>query len=460
LRCKIIASLGPSMDSLDIVVNAVLEGASAFRINFTHGDESVWARYVEYVRKAEKITGRFVALIGDLTGPSIRLGTVEPPMVLKKGETAYIVPSEKGSAEKREIPLPSREVFDQLEVGDVIVMDDGKVRMRVSDVSRNRVEVVALTDAVIKSRKALVVTNKEFDLPALTPRDLRNLDFALEKGFDYVALSYVRRGSDIAMLKSILRRKGREDVGVIAKIETRSAIRNLEEIVEAADVVLVARGDLGMNFGLEEVPSLQRYIVHKALEVGKPVIVATQLLESMLGSPVPTRAEVVDITMAVSEGADALMLTGETAVGKYPLEAIRWLRRVIEAAERRFEIARPRKARGVRQRFAKGVTELAEDLDAKLVIFSMRGNTARLVSLLRPRVNFYVGSPSIETLRRISILWGVNPLLVEASSYEEGVSRTYDQLKREGLLKLGELVVLTYGLRSDEQVVRIKRVEP
>jgi len=455
-----IASLGPSMNSLDLIVNAVLEGVSGFRINFTHGNETLWSRYVDYVRKAEKAAEKYIALIGDLTGPSIRLGELDKPLELKRGDVAYFVSGIKGSSEKKEIPLPLREVFEKLEVGDIIVMDDGKVRLRVTDISRSRIEVVALTDAVIKSRKAMVVTNKEFDLPPLTQKDMKNIEFSIEKDLDYIALSYVRRASDVLMLRNVLKRKGHEDIGVIAKIETRSAIKNLEEIIEVSDAILVARGDLGMNFGLEEIPSLQRYIVRKALEVGKPVIIATQLLESMLENPVPTRAEVVDITMAVSEGADALMLTGETAVGRYPLEAIRWLRRIIEFAEREFEVPRPRKPKNLRQRYAKGVTELAEDLEAKLVIFSKHGNTARLVSLLRPKSEFYVGSPSTKVLRLLSILWGANPLFVEADRYEEGVAKTYEVLKHEGILKLGELVVLTYGLRGDEQVIRIKRVEP
>ncbi|RLG74985.1 MAG: hypothetical protein DRO14_05130 [Thermoprotei archaeon] len=299
--------------------------------------------------------------------------------------------------------------------------------------------------------------NKEFDIPPITERDLENIDFAIKHDFDYIGLSYVRRRKDIELLRDILRRKD-ADLGIIAKIETKSAVRNVKSIAESADVVLVARGDLGMNFGLEEIPHLQRLIVRSALESGKPVIVATQLLESLIEKPVPTRAEVVDVTVAVSEGVDALMLTGETAVGKYPLEAIRWLKRIVTAAEEKVEIYTNRRVLSLKARYAKGVAELAEDLNAKLIIYSIRGVTARLISLLRPSVPFFVGSPSNKQLRKLNILWGIKPLHVPANSYEEGLEKTYETLRIKGAVEVGDLVVLTYGLRSDEQVIKIRKV--
>jgi pyruvate kinase len=457
-RTKIIASLGPSSSTLDTILNLCREGVVGFRINFAHGDESVWGPTVDNILKVEGVIGRPLALIGDLRGPSIRLGDLDQQLLLKKGEVAKLVLSDKGSAEKREIPLPVKEVYENLEVGDTILMSDGRVRLKVTDVFRDYIEVTALTDAVISSRKALVVANKEFNLPLLREKDLADLNFALRHNFNYIGLSYVRRGLDVKIVKDIIRRSGNDKVKIIAKIETRSAVENLDEVIEASDAVLVARGDLGMNFGLEEIPYLQKKIIRKSLELGKPVIVATQLLESMIENPVPTRAEVVDVSTAVSEGVDALMLTGETAVGKYPVEAVRWLRRVIETTEEKLSISKFRDVNGLNARFAKGVTELAEDINAKLVVFSMFGNTARMIALLRPTVDFYVGTPDIHVARSLVILWGVRVYQVDASDYDEGLEKTYELLKSKDELRLGDLVILAYGLKDYEQTIKLRRV--
>ncbi|MCS7108974.1 MAG: pyruvate kinase [Sulfolobales archaeon] len=457
-KTKIIASLGPSSANQDIVATLCREGVVGFRINFAHGDETVWRSMVEYVFKAESFIGRPLALIGDLRGPSIRLGDVDEAFFVKKGEVVNLVLRDKGSKERREIPLPIKEVYNKLEVGDTILMNDGKVRFRISDVMHDRIEMTALTDALISSRKAVVIANKEFNLPLLREKDLSDLNFALNNGFNYIGLSYVRRGMDIKIIKDIIRKSGREKVKVIAKVETKSAIENLDEIIEAADAVLVARGDLGMNFGLEEIPYLQKKIISKSLQLGRPVIVATQLLESMVESSVPTRAEVVDVSTAVSDGVDALMLTGETAIGKYPVDAVRWLRKIIETTEDKLSVNRFRDVKALSAKFAKGITELAEDINAKLVVFSVHGNTPRMVALLRPSVDFYVGTPDSEIARYLSILWGLRVYQVDATSYDEGLEATYELLKKKEELRLGELVMLAYGLKEYEQAIKLRRV--
>lgn len=467
LYTKIIASLGPASSSEAVVVSMAKLGVSGFRINFSHGSPDEWLKYVSAVRSAESKLGKPLALIGDLQGPSIRVGKLENPVVLSKGNTARLVlgSTTKGGSE-RVIPVPTARFFDVVEVGDILVMDDGRTRLRVSDVQPDYVEVVALTDSVITSRKAVVVQNKEFDLPPLSEEDLNNLKFALAQDFDYIGLSHVRSGSDIDALREYLKKCGREDVGVIAKIETRSAVRNLDEVVEKSDVVLVARGDLGMSFGLEEVHHLQSMIVEKALEHGKPVIVATQLLESMVEKPVPTRAEVVDVSTAVEMGVDALMLTGETSTGKYPLEAVSWIARIVSFVEKttlknKFaEIARKArsKASELRLMFSKGVLELAEDIGAKLVVFSIYGNTARRISSLKPSIPVYVGSPSIQVMRKLAILWGLHPFYVDSSSYEEGLQKSLQRAVELGYVNYGDLVVATYGLKEPKQRIEIQRV--
>jgi len=464
---KVIASLGPSSSNIDVIERMVRAGANAFRINFAHGDPEQWAKFVDMVRTVEARLGVPLALIGDLRGPSIRIGLLERPILLNRGDVVRFVYAEQIKGDECAVPIPTKHFFEIVEVGDVIVMDDGKVRLRVVEkVGPEEIEAVAMTDARITSHKAVVIRGKDYELPTLSKDDLVSLEFALEHDFDYISLSYVRRPEDVELLRSILAKKGRSDVGVIAKIETKSAVENLEKIADNADVVMVARGDLGMNFNLEDIHFLQKYIVAKCLRKGKPVIVATQLLESMIENTVPTRAEVVDISVAVEQGVDALMLTGETSIGKHPVEAVSWLRRIADHVESRMDrelelvIERARsRPMDIATRFAKGVVELAEDIGAKLVIFTMKGNTAKRIASLRPRIRVFAATPSIQVMRKLSILWSLEPFYVEAENYKEGLEKALEVARSKGYVSIGDLVVRTYGLREAEHVIEVTRIE-
>ncbi len=459
---KVIASLGPSTRSLDTVVEIARAGATGFRVNFAHGTPSEWKLYVDLVREAEKRTGKQLALIGDLPGPSIRIGEVKEPIKLNRGDEVVfeLAPSTSGGR----VPVPVPQLFDAVDPGDIIVMDDGRVRLRVVDKEASRFKAVALTDAVISSRKALVVLGKEVELPVLSERDIEALSFAVKHGFDYIGLSYVRRPDDIQLLRDLLERRGGGQT-IIAKIETRSAIENLDAIVEASDAVLVARGDLGMNFGLEEVHHYQKIIVETSLRHGKPVIVATQLLESMRENPVPTRAEVVDVSTAVEMGVDALMLTGETAVGKYPVEAVKWLVRIISYAEHhylsrgsRFQGLARSSARGTGDRIALALVKLAEELNAKLLIYTRQGVMARKIASLRPTVPVYAGSSDSSVLRRLAILWGLQPVRVDAKGYSDGLRALLAELVRSQRVSIGDTVVLAFGVRGWRQRIEVVRL--
>ncbi len=467
---KIIASIGPASSGIETIRRMIDAGANGFRINFVHGSPDEWAKYVAAIRRAEEESGKPVALIGDLQGPSLRIGILEKPIELQRGESVRIVLADKAEGGDRKIiPMPQPKFFEAVDIGDVLVMDDGKVRLHVVDRhGSSEIEAVAATRAVIKSRKAMVIAGKDLDVPALCERDIENLKFAIEHDFDYISLSYVRRAEDLELLRSLLRRYGKEDMGIIAKIETRSAITNLKDIVEAADAVLIARGDLGMNFSLEEVHYYQKMIADVCIEMGKPVIVATQLLESMIENPIPTRAEVVDISTAVEHGVDALMLTGETSVGKYPVDAVKWLRRIASYAEKKLLAKRidhiAHRARkeldDIQTRFAKGVLELAEDIGAKLIVFSMRGVTALRLARLRPRIPVYVATPSRKVMRKLAIVWGVETFYVDASGYEEGLEKALERAKELGIVSYGDITVLTYGLREPKQYIEIFKLEP
>ncbi len=459
MRAKIIATIGPSSCSEDKIMAMAQLGVSCFRINFAHGNPKVWSEWVSLVRRVEESIGRPLALMGDLVGPSIRLGELEEPLVLKKGEEAVLVLGDRVSSGERAIPLPSERAFEALDAGDIIVMDDGKVRLRVVEKEHDKATIVALTDAHITSRKAVVIHGKEVEMPSLSKKDLENIDFAIKTGFDYIGLSYVRRPVDVEVLRRILEDKGAGDIGIAAKIETRSAINNLDGIVEKSDIIVVARGDLGMNFSLEEIPHLQKLVINKAREYGKPVAVATQLLESMIENPVPTRAEVHDIYTALEEGADILMVTGETSIGRYPVETISWLRRIVEYAETH---ARPSKKepaklleRDEKAKLAKGVAELADDIGAKILIYTMHGETAYYMSIMKPWTKIYAGTLSPKIARKIALYWGIEPLLIPAESYTEGLDKLREKLRARGDLAPGDIIVTSYKPEEEELVIRI-----
>ncbi|MCS7098839.1 MAG: pyruvate kinase, partial [Sulfolobales archaeon] len=433
MNVKIIASLGPASSSGEVASRMVSAGATGFRVNFAHGDRASWSHYTRITRDAEASSGRYVALIGDLSGPSLRLGVLDGVVEVKKGSVVrFALESRRARGDVIEVPIDvPRKVVEEISEGDLILMSDGKISFSVVGVGDTYFDAVAQTESTLTSRKAFIVKGREFELPIVGKKDLEDLKFACSEGFDYVGLSYVRSSEDVSYVRKLVE-KMNCGVGILAKIETLSALRNLDSIIGESDGVVVARGDLGMNVGLEEVPSIQKKIVRKSRELGRPVIIATQLLESMIENQVPTRAEVVDVYEAVQIGADALMVTGETAVGRYPVEVVKWLSKIARVAEAGSVYTQERPAGDLRTRFVKGFVELAEDLGASLAIYSMRGATARRASTMRPRVLTYVGVPRVEVARKLSILWGLNTYVVEASSYSEGLEKLYHTLISDG----------------------------
>ena len=461
LRTKIAATLGPSCDSEETVRRLVEEGVSVFRLNFSHGSEKEWSSRVRMMRKIEEEMGKHIALIGDLSGPSIRLGILREPLRLRRGERVYLTAEEASASEEKIIPIPNKRVVKLLKRGHILLMDDGRVVFRVEDVGGDRVALKSLTDALITSRKTLVIQGRDLGLPPISERDVAAVRFAAENNFDYIGLSYVRGDEDVLMLRGMLVSLGAEETGIIAKIETPSALRSLEKIIEVADLVLVARGDLGMHFPLQEVPRLQEKIVTESIKRGKPVIVATQILGSMIENPVPTRSEIVDVVTAVREGVDVLMLTGETAIGKYPVETVRWLRRILETYEPSTpppKITLPKDAR-ISDRFASGIVSLAESLNAVIAVYTISGRTALRIARCRPSGRIYAGSPSKKVLRKLSIVYGIEPLKVEAEDYNRGLEELQEKVSSLREVEEGAIIVLTYGMREEPlHMVRIVQV--
>ncbi len=456
LRTKIVVTIGPSSESHEVVRSFLVEGVAGFRINFSHGEPSIWDRYVKTIGEASSELGKYPAIIGDLRGPQLRVGDFKPFKV-SRGDVVILELGEKTCSDEKVVPVNYKQLFEVLEVGDIVLLDDGRARFRVEEVYSDHARLVSLGDAVIYPRKTIIVSGKELGLPTLTPSDIEAIRYAVSRRFTYVALSYVRSPRDIVMLRDLLSRLGEDSIGIIAKIETRDAVKNLAGIVREADAVIVARGDLGMHYSLEEIPRLQKIIVNKSIKNGKPVLIATQLLESMVEKPQPTRSEVVDIMNAVFDSVDAILLTNETAIGKYPIESVKWLKKILQEAEKWFyeegrePITRKIEPESLREKYAKGLVLLAENIGSKILVYTKTGLMPSRISKYRPSVPVYAGSNNELVARKLAIRYGVNPYYIVSDKqldYEKGLEKLYEKLLRENQINIGDIVLLTYGPRE------------
>jgi pyruvate kinase len=451
-KVKIIATIGPATEKPE-VLRELVRYVDGVRINFSHGNANEWRTRVFNVREFRGD----VAILGDLRGPGVRTGVMKP-IYLNAGDTVEF--RFANQSDGNYVPIPNQSFFRVITIDDIIVMNDGRLRLRVDKILSDKAVLTALTTGSITQEKAVVIKGKDYPIPILDDYDREALRFAVEVGMDYVGISHVRSSDDIEEVRTELRRLGGDWIRLVAKIEGPDAVKNIDDVVCASDYVMVARGDLGMHFDLEEIPRIQSSIIRGAHKCGKPMMVATQLLESMIEQPVPTRAEVVDITNAVMEGVDSLLLTGETAVGKYPIEAVQWLKRVAGEYEDEVHVERGVLA-NITDRLALGIIQLAEDIGAKIVIYSRGGRFVEAISRYRPKVPTYVGISDERLLRRLRLYWGVEPILIgDVRDYEEGERETLNRLIKDGLIIKGDLVLLAHGVIDtyNDYGIRIIRV--
>ncbi len=418
---KVLATLGPSSIKEETVEAMARACASGFRVNMSHGDTHIWDVMVESVLKAESKVGRLLSLIADLEGPRVRLGSFEPIHV-RRGDRVVI--GENG------VPIDSSTFFQVVEPGDKILVDDGRIILVAEQSSERKVVARALEGGMLVPRKGVAVAGKDFPLPALTKKDLQDLDYIAKKPFSHVMVSYARSPEHIFEVRRELKKRGADHIRVIAKIETPGAVKQAYEIAGASDGVVVARGDLGMHYPLEELPVVQHRIIEASRKAYRPVIVATELLPSMMTSPVPTRSDVMDVFTASRSGVDGLLLTSETAIGRYPVEAVSWLSRIAASAVRDYQPWIPQ-AEGREYGLARGIVDLSNSLNATLIVYSLTGTFPHRLSAFRPRKPYYVGLPTLEAARAVAILWGTIPLHVPAEGYEEGITKTTEALKEK-----------------------------
>ena len=448
-RVKILATLGPASQDRAVLARLFEAGADVFRINMSHADHDGMRERVRAIRSLEGEYGRPVGILVDLQGPKLRVGTFAGTGVdLLKGDS-FTLDADPAPGDRHRVHLPHPEILRALRPGHAMLIDDGKVKLRVTEATPERALALVEIPGRVSNRKGVSLPDTEIPVSAMTPKDRSDLDAALNEGVDWIAVSFVQRADDVAEVKKIARGRAL----VLAKIEKPQAITRLEEIIEMSDALMVARGDLGVEMPLEKVPGLQKRITRMSRRLGKPVVVATQMLESMITSPVPTRAEVSDVAQAVFEGADAVMLSAESASGQFPIEAVATMNRIAEEVERdplyagiiAAQRADPEPTGA--DAIAHAARDIAETLDLKAVVaWTASGSTGLRIARERPTVPVLALTPQRDAARRLCLAWGVHPVVTEdAKSGDDMANRACRTALEEGFAKVGDRVIVVAG---------------
>lgn len=445
-RTKIVATLGPASSDPKILKRMVEAGLNVVRLNMSHGTKEEHRERVELVRRVEKETGRPIPVLMDLCGPKIRVGKLsKEPLFLHRGDLVVLT---TGKPEKGKITVNYPKLHEEVKKGETILLADGAFRLKVKDVKGKDIVCEVLVGGPLTSHKGVNLPHTKLSVPALTEKDREDVKFGVEVGVDLIALSFVRKAEDVLELKELLKSLGKE-IPVIAKIEKPEAVKNADEIIRVSNGIMVARGDLGVELPIEKVPVIQKQLIRKANEAGKPVITATQMLKSMVDLPVPTRAEVTDVANAVLDGTDALMLSEETAVGKYPVKVIKTMSKVAREAEKIYPYKRYSElpAENLQDSLAKSACNLSREVKVKAIVpFTRSGATATAVAKFRPPVPIYAVTHDRETFRRLNLVWGVEPLLtVPAESTDRIIKLSIEAAKEKKLVKKGDRIIVLAG---------------
>jgi pyruvate kinase len=448
-RAKIVATFGPAISSYENTLAVLDAGVDVARMNMSHGDHAVHNQTYENVRRAAAELGRPVGIFADLQGPKIRLGRfADGPHQLVPGDV-FTITVEDVEGTQEICSTTFKGLPQDVNVGDILLIDDGKVALRAIEVDDTKVVTEVTVGGAVSNNKGINLPGVAVNVPALSDKDEEDLRWAIQRGVDMVALSFVRNASDVERVHAIMDEEGRR-VPVIAKIEKPQAVDAIEEIIDAFDAIMVARGDLGVELPLEDVPLVQKRAIELARRWAKPVIVATQVLESMIENPRPTRAEASDCANAVLDGADAVMLSGETSVGKYPIDTVRTMASIIESTEKHGLHRVPPLGSNPKTRggaITRAAVEIADQLDVKYICtFTQSGDSARRLSRLRPAKPVFAFTPVQSTLNIMSLIWGVQPKLVEHADHTDMMTAQVDRvLFEEGLVEIDDLVVIAAG---------------
>jgi pyruvate kinase len=448
-KAKILATLGPAIFKKNIINNLIRAGVDGFRINFSHNLTGI-EKIVKIIRDCEKINSKPIAIVADLQGIKLRIGKIFGNQVsLKRGDTFNFDLNKKIGSQSR-VYLPYPEIFKKIKKSNKILIDDGKFVFKITKLAKNSIQTVCQNDCIIKNFKSIHIPGLEVDFDDLTVKDKRDITVAKKLGCNWIALSYVKNSKIIKQTRKLIP----QDTGIIAKIENKSAIKNVKDIINTSDAIMVARGDLAVEIGANEVPHVQLDIVKKCSELGKPVIIATQMLESMIESNKPTRAEINDVGTAIFQGADVVMLSAETAVGKYPLQAVHAMKKTIVSTEKykKENIAAFKSNTKINNEPVKAIAlaikDIAYNIKVEAIIgFSVTGNTAKLISAIRPSAKIITISPHINISRQLSLLWGITSITnSDAKNWRQMMKISKEIIKSRKLTKIGGYAIITAGL--------------
>jgi pyruvate kinase len=449
-KVKILATLGPASATLEMVEKLFIAGVDVFRINMSHTNHALLKELHGYIREVEKKLNRPIGILADLQGPKIRIGTfAEKEVKIVAGDT-FVFDTNPEPGDATRVFLPHPEIFAGAKAGDSLLLNDGRLRVEITKAEPTRLETKIIFGGILSNRKGVNLPDTELDIPALTEKDRADLEAAASLGVDWIALSFVQRAEDVAEAQKLV--KGR--AGVMAKIEKPQALPVLDDILKIADGLMVARGDLGVELPLETVPARQKHITRSARRFGKPVVVATQMLESMITEPVPTRAEVSDVATAVYEGADAVMLSAESASGAWPEKAVQTMDKVAQSAEGDtyyngiLHAQRNDTESTAADAISAAARTIAETLNVPAIVcYTGSGSTGARVARQRPNMPILALTPIIETARRLTLTWGTHPVLVEnAKSLDDMMSQAGEIAFREEFAKAGERIIITAGV--------------
>lgn len=453
-KTKIVCTVGPASDKEETLEEMILAGMNVARLNFSHGDYTEHGNRIATIKKAAEATGLPLAIMLDTKGPEIRTGSFEKEVFLTEGQkytlTTRDIPGDDSGCSISYKGLPA-----DVKAGDIILIDDGLVALKVYDVTGGEdIHCIVQNSGAVKSYKGINVPGIRTSMPPITERDKADITFGVESGIDFIAAFFVRKASDVMAIREVLRENQAGYIQIIAKIENGEGIDNLDEIIEASDGVMVARGDLGIEVPAEELPLLQKQIIRKCNKVGKPVITATQMLDSMIRNPRPTRAEVTDVANAILDGTDAIMLSGETAIGKYPVESVATMSRVamrIEESIDYFKLFSDRegeKESTVTDAISHATCSIAMSLGAEAILTgTSSGYTARMVSKFRPKQSIVATATDARVQRRLCLSWGVYSILLPSvESTDDLINKTVLKALEHGRVKEGDLVVITAGI--------------
>ena len=448
-KAKILATLGPAIFKKNIINNLIRSGVDGFRINFSHNLTGI-EKIVKIIRDCEKINSKPIAIVADLQGIKLRIGKIFGNQVsLKRGDIFNFDLNKKIGSQSR-VYLPYPEIFKKIKKSNKILIDDGKFVFKITKLAKNSIQTVCQNDCIIKNFKSIHIPGLEVDFDNLTAKDKRDIQIAKKLNCNWIALSYVKNSKIIKQTKKLIP----QDTGIIAKVENKSAIKNIKDIINTSDAIMVARGDLAVEIGANEVPHVQLDIVKKCSELGKPVIIATQMLESMIESNKPTRAEINDVGTAVFQGADVVMLSAETAVGKVPLQAVQAMKKTIVSTEKykKENITLFKSKTKINNEPVKAIAlaikDIAYNIKVEAIIgFSVTGNTAKLISAIRPSAKIITISPHINISRQLSLLWGITSITnSDAKNWRQMMKISKEIIKSRKLTKIGGYAIITAGL--------------